>query len=144
MIAPSQPTSNAAARSVQRRYAFLDDLVAEVPPGAVRRAAATIAIVSVVGDPTDRSHPLDVLVAVVGFDADAGRGAEIVGDGHRLRVMIGDHSPRQLSDLFGISVIAHTRHDRNSTPVENQRPPIRRLSRFPSPFHPNLSFHICY
>jgi sugar/nucleoside kinase (ribokinase family) len=42
----SQPTSNAAARSVQRRFAFLDDLVAEVPPGAVRRAAATIAKLS--------------------------------------------------------------------------------------------------
>jgi len=41
-----QPTSNAAARSVQRRFAFLDDLVAEVPPGAVRRAAATIAKLS--------------------------------------------------------------------------------------------------
>lgn len=41
-----QPTSNAAARSVQRRFAFLDDLVAEVPPGAVRRAAATIAQLS--------------------------------------------------------------------------------------------------
>ncbi len=38
-----QPTSNAAARSVQRRFAFLDDLVADVPSGAVRRAAATIA-----------------------------------------------------------------------------------------------------
>ena len=40
------PTANAAARSVQRRFAFLDDLVAEVPPGAVRRAAATIAKLS--------------------------------------------------------------------------------------------------
>ncbi|KGN34862.1 sugar kinase [Knoellia sinensis KCTC 19936] len=42
----SQPTSNAAARSVQRRFAFLDELVAEVPSGAVRRAAATIAKLS--------------------------------------------------------------------------------------------------
>jgi len=42
----SQPTSNAAARSVQRRFAFLDDMVAQVPPGAVRRAAATIAKLS--------------------------------------------------------------------------------------------------
>ena len=41
-----QPTANAAARSVQRRFAFLDDLVADVPPGAVRRAAATIAKLS--------------------------------------------------------------------------------------------------
>lgn len=41
-----QPTSNAAARSVQRRFAFLEDLVADVPPGAVRRAAATIAKLS--------------------------------------------------------------------------------------------------
>ena len=40
------PTANAAARSVQRRFAFLDDLVADVPPGAVRRAAATIAKLS--------------------------------------------------------------------------------------------------
>jgi sugar/nucleoside kinase (ribokinase family) len=32
------PTANAAARSVQRRFAFLDDLVADVPPRAVRRA----------------------------------------------------------------------------------------------------------
>ena len=39
-------SANAAARSVQRRFAFLDDLVAEVPPGAVRRAAATIAKLS--------------------------------------------------------------------------------------------------
>jgi len=42
----ARPTANAAARSVQRRFAFLDDLVAEVPPGAVRRAAATIAKLS--------------------------------------------------------------------------------------------------
>jgi len=42
----ARPTSNAAARSVQRRFAFLDDLVADVPPGAVRRAAATIARLS--------------------------------------------------------------------------------------------------
>ena len=41
-----QPTTNAAARSVQRRFAFLDDLVADVPSGAVRRAAATIAKLS--------------------------------------------------------------------------------------------------
>ena len=41
-----QPTSNAAARSVQRRFAFLDELVADVPVGAVRRAAATIAKLS--------------------------------------------------------------------------------------------------
>lgn len=47
-----QPTSNAAARSVQRRFAFLDDLVAEVPPGAVRRAAATIAQLSDAQAPT--------------------------------------------------------------------------------------------
>ena len=40
------PAANAAARSVQRRFAFLDDLVADVPPGAVRRAAATIARLS--------------------------------------------------------------------------------------------------
>ncbi len=39
----ARPSTNAAARSVQRRFAFLDDLVADVPPGAVRRAAATIA-----------------------------------------------------------------------------------------------------
>jgi sugar/nucleoside kinase (ribokinase family) len=32
--------------SVRRRYAFLDDLVSDVPPGAVRRAAATIARLS--------------------------------------------------------------------------------------------------
>ncbi len=38
-----RPTSNAAARSVQRRFAFLDELVADVPSGATRRAAATIA-----------------------------------------------------------------------------------------------------
>ena len=42
----SRPTTNAADRSVQRRFAFLDDLVADVPPGAVRRAAATIAKLS--------------------------------------------------------------------------------------------------
>jgi sugar/nucleoside kinase (ribokinase family) len=41
-----QPTSNAAARSVQRRFAFLDELVAEVPSGAGRRASATIAKLS--------------------------------------------------------------------------------------------------
>jgi sugar/nucleoside kinase (ribokinase family) len=41
-----QPATNAAARSVQRRFAFLDDLVADVPSGAVRRAAATIAKLS--------------------------------------------------------------------------------------------------
>ena len=41
-----QPTTNAAARSVQRRFAFLDGLVADVPSGAVRRAAATIAKLS--------------------------------------------------------------------------------------------------
>jgi sugar/nucleoside kinase (ribokinase family) len=54
-----QPTSNAAARSVQRRFAFLDDLVAEVPPGAVRRAAATIAKLSDAQAPTNTpSAPL--------------------------------------------------------------------------------------
>nr|WP_082176759.1 PfkB family carbohydrate kinase [Arsenicicoccus sp. oral taxon 190] len=37
----SAPT--ALHRAVLRRYEFLDDLVPEVPPGAVRRAAATIA-----------------------------------------------------------------------------------------------------
>ena len=42
----AQPATHAAARSVQRRFAFLDDLVADVPPGAVRRAAATIAKLS--------------------------------------------------------------------------------------------------
>lgn len=41
-----EPTTHAAARSVQRRFAFLDDLVADVPTGAVRRAAATIARLS--------------------------------------------------------------------------------------------------
>ncbi len=51
-----QPTSNAAARSVQRRFAFLDDLVAEVPPGAVRRAAATIAKLSDAQAPANNSH----------------------------------------------------------------------------------------
>ena len=49
-----QPTSHAAARSVQRRFAFLDDLVAEVPPGAVRRAAATIAKLSDAQAPPSR------------------------------------------------------------------------------------------
>ena len=41
-----EPTTHAAARSVQRRFAFLDDVVADVPSGAVRRAAATIARLS--------------------------------------------------------------------------------------------------
>ena len=41
-----QPTTHAADRSVRRRFAFLDDLVADVPAGAVRRAAATIARLS--------------------------------------------------------------------------------------------------
>ncbi len=50
-------------------------------------------------------------------------GAEIFRDGHRLRVVVGDHAPGQLGDPFGISVIAHASHARNSTPVENQRPP---------------------
>jgi hypothetical protein len=40
--------------------------------------------------------------------------------------VVGDHSPRQLGDPFGISVIAHASHDRNSTPVENQRAPSGR------------------
>ena len=39
-------TATPAARSVQRRFAFLDDIVAEVPSGAVRRATATIAKLS--------------------------------------------------------------------------------------------------
>ncbi len=38
-----QPATTAAAASVRRRFAFLDDLVPEVPLGAARRAAATIA-----------------------------------------------------------------------------------------------------
>ena len=41
-----EPTTHAAARSVQRRFDFLDDVVADVPTGAVRRAAATIAKLS--------------------------------------------------------------------------------------------------
>ncbi|WP_353953099.1 PfkB family carbohydrate kinase [Knoellia sp. S7-12] len=57
-----QPTSNAAARSVRRRFAFLDDLVAEVPPGAVRRAAATIAKLSDAQAPA-ASGPSELLTA---------------------------------------------------------------------------------
>ena len=49
-------------------------------------------------------------------------GAEILLGRYLSWVMVGDHSPRQLGDPFGISVIAHASHDRNSTPVENQRP----------------------
>jgi hypothetical protein len=52
-------------------------------------------------------------------------GAEILRDGHFSWVVVGDHAPRQLGDPFGISVIAHASHDRNSTPVENQRDPLR-------------------
>ena len=38
--------------------------------------------------------------------------------------MVGDHSARQLGDPFGISVVSHDSHDRNSTPVKNQRPRV--------------------
>ena len=48
LVAPRSgpPDGDAAARPLQRRFAFLDDLVAAVPVGAVRRAAATIAKLS--------------------------------------------------------------------------------------------------
>ena len=37
------PSPTALHKAVLRRYSFLDDLVPDVPPSAVRRAAATIA-----------------------------------------------------------------------------------------------------
>lgn len=40
------PDEGAYRRSMRRRYAFLDDIVPDVPGGAVRRAAATIARLS--------------------------------------------------------------------------------------------------
>ena len=48
-------------------------------------------------------------------------GAQIVLDRRLLWIVVGDHFPRQFGDPFGISVIAHTSHDRNSTPVETRR-----------------------
>jgi hypothetical protein len=53
--------------------------------------------------------------------------------------VISHHFPRQFGDPFGISVIAHTSHDRNSTPVETQRG--GQTSRFTTVIKVCLSCH---
>ena len=55
----ARPSGGSYHRSLLRRYAFLDDLVPDVPLGAVRRAAATIARhadVEVTRDPIGTDH----------------------------------------------------------------------------------------